>query len=249
MAHLNSLADHQLGDLKITDIALEVGTRFLATPYEAGTLEKEGDEKLVIHLNGLDCTTFLENVVVMSRLARIDQCEFEDFLAELEHIRYRNGEMNGYASRLHYFSEWLWDNEQKGILEDITEDIGGQLYDKKIDFMSTHRSAYPALSNDSFYQKIQQVEEKLNQQKRYFIPKNKVADLEKNIQSGDLIAITTSIGGLDVSHTGMAILENGRIHLLHASSSSKKVEVSSKPLSDYLMGNKSQSGIMVARLK
>lgn len=248
-AHLHSLDDEELQKLPINQIAIEVGTRFLGTVYEARTLEVEGEEKLVVHLQGLDCTTFLENVVVMARLVRIDRCEFEDFIAELERIRYRDGQLAGYDARLHYFTEWLSDNEAKGILADITEEIGGEVYDKQIDFMSTHRSAYPALANDAFYETIKQAESKLNQNQRHYIPKGKLAALEVNIQDGDLVAITTSIGGLDVSHTGMAIRENGRIHLLHASSNSKKVEVSSKPLADYLMGNKSQSGVMVARLK
>lgn len=248
-AHLTSLDDEELQKQSIDQIAIEVGTRFLGTAYEARTLEVPGDEKLVVHLQGLDCTTFLENVVVMARLVRMDQCEFEDFISELEHLRYRDGELTAYDARLHYFTDWLANNEEKGILEDITEEIGGDLYDKKIDFMSTHRSAYPALVNDAFYQTIQDVEQELNQKSRHYIPKAKLAGLEENIQDGDLIAITTSIGGLDVSHTGMAIRENGRIHLLHASSNSQKVEVSSKPLADYLVGNKRQSGVMVARLK
>jgi hypothetical protein len=131
----------------------------------------------------------------------------------------------------------------------VTAQVGGEVYNKKIDFMSTHRSAYPALADDAFYETIIEVEGELNKKQRYFIPKEKLASLEVNIQNGDLIAITTSIGGLDVSHTGMAIRENGRIHLLHASSNSNKVEVSTKPLADYLMGNKRQSGVMVCRLK
>lgn len=248
-AHLKSLDDAQLRDMPIQDIAIEVGTRFLGTTYQAKTLEVPGEEKLVVYLEGLDCTTFLENVVVLSRLVRIDQCEMEDFIIELERIRYRDGELSGYDSRLHYFTEWIANNEEKGIVEDVTEQVGGEVYDKKIDFMSTHRSAYPALADEAFYETIIEVEGELNKKQRHFIPKEKLASLEANIQNGDLIAITTSIGGLDVSHTGMAIRENGRIHLLHASSNSNKVEVSTKPLADYLMGNKRQSGVMVCRLK
>ena len=53
---------------------------------------------------------------------------------------------------------------------------------------------------------------------------------------------------LDIVHTGFAIEKNGRIHLMHASSKNMKVEISEKTLSDYLVGNKSQSGIIVSRL-
>jgi len=248
-SHLNALAEHSLGKKPIGEIAIEVGTRFLGTPYEGKTLEQGDTEKLVVNVSGLDCTTFLENVVVMSRLAKIDQCDFEDFLAELEHIRYRDGELQDYPSRLHYFTEWISNNEAKGIIKNITSSIGGETYAKKIDFMSTHRSAYAQLAVDSFYHQIIEIEKNLNQKSHHYIPKEKLASVEKGIQNGDLIAITTSIGGLDISHTGIAIEQNGRIHLLHASTGSKQVEVSEKPLADYLIGNKRQNGIMVARLQ
>ncbi|WP_332911570.1 N-acetylmuramoyl-L-alanine amidase-like domain-containing protein [Algoriphagus boritolerans] len=72
--------------------------------------------------------------------------------------------------------------------------------------------------------------------------------MEKNIQPGDLIAITTSMKNLDIVHVGFAIEKNGRIHLMHAGTGNMQVEISDKPLSDYLKANKSQSGIMVCRL-
>jgi hypothetical protein len=68
------------------------------------------------------------------------------------------------------------------------------------------------------------------------------------IRSGDIIALTTSIKGLDITHTGIATREaDGRIHLLHASTGSMEVEVSKLPLTDYLKDIKNNTGIMVAR--
>ncbi|MEM6802862.1 MAG: N-acetylmuramoyl-L-alanine amidase-like domain-containing protein [Bacteroidota bacterium] len=233
---------------EIGNIATQVGKEFLGTPYVGKTLEVGEDEQLVIDLQGLDCTTFIENVIVFSRLIKDKKLDFDSFQQELKFLRYRDGKLDNYTSRLHYFTEWISNNESKGIIKDISQDIGGQSYDKHINFMSTHRSAYAQLSSDIFLGEIKEVEQKLNQKKRYFLPKHKVSELEKGIQSGDLIAITTSIKGLDVSHTGMAIELNGRIHLLHASSISKKVEISAVPLADYLQKSKSQSGIMVCRL-
>lgn len=231
------------------DIAIQVGKDFLGTPYVAKTLELGNKEQLVIDLQGLDCTTFLENVVVFSRLTKKNSLDFESFQQELELIRYRNGKQGSYPSRLHYFTEWIANNEQKGLIKDITGEIGGSPYPKQINFMSTHRSAYSQLSSDAFLKEIKLAENRLNQMKRFYIPKANIQSLESGIKSGDLIAITTTIKGLDVSHVGMAIEKNGRIHLLHASTRSNKVEISDIPLASYLAKSKSQAGIMVCRLQ
>ena len=237
-----------ISDASINEVASEVGKSFMGIPYVAKTLEIEGNEQLVIELSGLDCTTFLENVVTFSRLAKKNTFTFEAFQKELQYVRYRDGEMNEYPSRLHYFSDWIYNNTQKGIIKDITAEIGGKPYEKHINFMSTHRDAYAQLVEDRFWEQIQETEKEINTRKYHYIPKSEVSKLEKGIQSGDLIAITTSIKGLDIVHVGFAYEQNGRIHLMHASTGSKMVEISDKPLADYLMGNKSQSGIMVCRL-
>lgn len=247
--YLKMLNKPELVEMPIGDLAVYVGKRFIGTPYEAKTLEKGNEEQLVIYLDGLDCTTFLENVVVFSRLVKRDSLTFEEFQNELRQLRYRDGEMESYASRLHYFTEWIHNNTQKGIVRDVTAEVGGIPYPKQINFMSTHRSAYAQLSNDGYYAEIQQVEAALNQQDRCYIPKDSLRIHEENIQGGDLIAITTSIDGLDVSHTGIAVWKNGRLHLMHASTGSNEVEISKLPLAEYLAGNRRQTGIIVSRLE
>lgn len=248
-AHLQKLSTNNPSASSIQELAVRVGKGFIGTPYVAKTLELGGTEKLVVDLQGLDCTTFLENVVVFARLAKKNQLDFEAFQQELEIIRYRDGKQGAYPTRLHYFTEWISNNEEKGLLKDITADIGGSPYPKRIDFMSTHRSAYAQLASDEYLNLIKQAEAGLNTRKRFYIPKDKIASLESGIQSGDLIAITTTIKGLDVSHVGMAYKQKGRIHLLHASTRSNKVEISAVPLANYLARSKSQAGIMVCRLQ
>ncbi|MEZ4824707.1 MAG: DUF1460 domain-containing protein [Bacteroidia bacterium] len=246
---LSDLQKENWQNLPIHAVATSIGQRFLGTPYVAKTLEIEGEEQLVVELSGLDCTTFLENIVVFSRLARQNRLNYDDYLAELEHLRYRNGKEEGYPSRLHYFSDWIYQNAQKGIVEDVTQACGGQPYVKPIQFMSTHTSAYRQLADPSFVKEIQATEKEISARNYYYIPKAEIARNQDKIHSGDLIAITTSIAGLDIVHVGVAVKQNGQTHLLHASTGSMKVEVSEKTLSDYLAGNKSQSGIMVCRLK
>jgi len=245
---LLEISNLDLSKKPIREVVMDVGTGFLNTPYVEKTLEIEGDEKLVINLMGLDCTTFLESVVTLARVAKLRNFAFEDYEKELEFLRYRDGENKGYPSRLHYFSDWIYDNQQKGILSDITREIGGELYANNPAFMSENPKFYPQLTNKEFVDQLKKTETKISSRTYYYIPKESVESHEDKIQSGDLIAITISMDNLDISHVGFAVEHEGRIHLMHASSKLKKVVISEKPLSDYLIGNKSQSGIMVCRL-
>ncbi|HDZ04582.1 hypothetical protein LCGC14_0079870 [marine sediment metagenome] len=227
---------------------VSIGKTFMKTPYVAKTLEIGDTETLVVNLQGLDCTTFVENVLAFSKLQRKKEGSFDAFIDNLEVIRYKDGELDGYASRLHYFSEWIANNAEKGLLKDITGEIGGAEITKDINFMSTHRDLYPFLADDVNYGKIKASENYLNNQAICVLAQDKIAENEHLIQSGDIIALATSINGLDVTHTGIATREkDGRIHLLHASTGSMEVEVSKLPLADYLKGIKSNTGIMVAR--
>lgn len=245
---LKELSKEDLSQKSLNDLNIEIGLRFLETAYVEKTLEIPGDEKLVINLMGLDCTTFLESVVTLSRLAAQNSFSISSYEKELEFLRYREGTNQGYTSRLHYFSDWIYDNEQKEILKDITKEIGGRVYENNPSFMSANPKFYPQLANSDFVRQLQITEEVISRRQYHFIPKDEIHLHETKIQSGDLIAITTSMANLDIVHVGFAIERQGRIHLMHASSGSMKVEISEKPLEDYLKGNKSQSGIMVCRL-
>lgn len=225
-----------------------VGKTFIGTPYVAKTLEIGETESLVINLQGLDCTTYIENVLAFSYLLHEGKSDFESFTEKLKTIRYKDGELDGYGSRLHYFTEWIHNNEKKGMLTDITGDIGGVVMEKDINFMGTHRNLYPFLSDDENFEKILATEKALAQEPFCHLPQDQIAANEHLIQTGDIIALATSINGLDVTHTGIATREaNGRIHLLHASTGSMAVEVTKKPLVEYLKGVKKNIGILVAR--
>ena len=114
--------------------------------------------------------------------------------------------------------------------------------------MSTHRELYPFLQSDANFEGIQEAEKALNSDVFCNLPQEKILAKEHLIQSGDIIALTTSIKGLDVTHTGIATREkDGRIHLLHASTTSGQVEVSKLPLVAYLKKIKGNIGITVAR--
>ncbi|MBM1105363.1 DUF1460 domain-containing protein [Aurantibacter crassamenti] len=225
-----------------------IGKTFIGTPYVAKTLEIGKTESLVINLHGLDCTTFVENVLAFGLLLKEGKSNFNSFTKLLETIRYKNGTLDGYGSRLHYFSEWIENNQAKGLVKNITNEIGGTELKKDINFMGTHRELYPFLKDDSNFEKILATEKELAKRTFCYVPQDQIAANEHLIQTGDIIALATSINGLDVTHTGIATREkDGRIHLLHASTGSMEVEVSKLPLAEYLKGIKKNIGILVAR--
>ncbi len=239
--------EKNLADRPINEVIVKIGKTFLGTDYVAHTLEVEDEEILVINLSGLDCTTFLENALVLARCTKKGETSFDDYLNELKSIRYRNGIINQYPSRIHYFSDWIYENDKNGVVKDVTKEIGGLRYDKEINFMTNNTKSYRQLSNDDFVNQIKIIEEEISAREYYFIPEENISSVEKNIHHGDLIAITSNIEGLDIAHVGVAVKMNDRIHFMHAPMVGKKVEITEKPLADYVKANKRQHGIMVAR--
>lgn len=236
-----------LNQEEISNVMVEVGRSFIGTPYAAKTMEVPGKEHLVINLRGLDCVTFVENTLALSRCIKMKQYSFEEYKHQLQLIRYRGGIVNEYPSRLHYFSDWIDDNAKKNIVRDVTKELGGVPYEKTINFMSAHQPSYRQLSEPAFTGMIKETEASLTSRELYYIPKERLTNLQAGIHSGDVIAITTSIEGLDVSHTGLAIRIDGVLKYLHAPLTTGSVRISDGSLVGYLMSHKNQTGIMVAR--
>lgn len=245
----NLAVDQKLSSLPINQVIIEIGKSFLGTEYVAFTLEKGDEEKLVINLTGLDCYIFLETSLAFSRCIKNGKTSFEDFQREVANLRYRDGKLKEYPSRLHYFSDWIYDMDKRGIGKDITKEIGGITYVKKINFMTTHIDSYKQLKNSSrFVEEMVQIENEISSRNYYYIPQAEIESAESKIQSGDIIGITTNVEGMDIAHTGIAIrMEDGRIHFMHAPIVGKKVQITKEPLADYIKGNKKQTGIMVLR--
>ena len=242
--------DASLKGLPLNEVIAEVGKTFMGTPYVAGTLDQNpGSETVVVSITGLDCVTFVENCLIFSRLIKEGKTNFDDYMKELEKVRYRNGVNEGYSSRLHYFSDWIYDNEQKGIVRDITKETGGVEYPKTINFMTTHRGSYVQMKNDddNFF-KMDDVEKSINAREHYYIPKEQISDYYDRMQTGDIVGLTSALDGLDIAHTGFVYKEGGKTYLMHASLKDKQVEISSVELMDYLLSNPKQTGIMIARV-
>ena len=241
--------DENLQTKPINDVIVEVGKSFIGTDYVSHTIEVDGEERLVINLTGLDCNTFLEYVLVFSRNIKQGKTTFDDYKKELKLIRYRDGNIDQYPSRLHYFTDWIYDNSKKTIVKDITKKIGGELLKLDLSFMSKHPQYYKHLKeNPEFIPLIKQQEEEISKRDYYFIPQEKIADIENKIEDGDLLAFTSTVTGLDVNHVGIAVrLDDGRIHVLHAPNVGYQVEITTLPLAEYVIRIEKDSGVIVVR--
>lgn len=233
--------------LPISELISEIGLSFLGTPYVVASLENGLDEKLVINLRELDCTTFVENCLALARTIKLGKTDFESFVAELEKIRYRDGLRNKYPSRLHYFSEWIQNNHIKGIISE-TPNLNGVKSDIIIKYMSTHPAAYPVLKeHPELIPSIAEQEKELTTARFMFFPKENLPNLYKYLQHGDIIALTSSIEGVDINHVGIILKKGNEFYLLHAPLSGKKVLISDGQLSDFLKPASKNNGIMIAR--
>jgi hypothetical protein len=232
----------------IGDVVVEIGKTFVGAPYLANALEVSGEERLVVNMRGLDCVSFYENAVVLARCIKKGTMTFDAYKEELQLIRYRGGRIDGYESRLHYTSDYIYDNEKKGVWKDITKAIGGEPFKKTINFMSTHPEAYRQIrENKELLPKIVAMEEEIMKRDISFVPKDRVETVLPKLRNGDILGITTSFEGLDTSHTGILVKEHGRTRFMHAPLAGKKVVISESTLPEYLSGNKKQTGIIVAR--
>jgi hypothetical protein len=248
---------HGLDTVPIERAIVRLGETFVGATYTPHTLEVPGPERVVVNLREFDCVTLIENVLALVEFIRRDGARLLDdppaartrYETYLRDLRYRDGVLDGYASRLHYFSEWLSDNERRGRLRILTRDLGGFRDAEPIHFMTTHPQSYRQLAEPGVLEAIRGVEQRLNAgQGRWFVPQAEIARVAARIQDGDLIAATSTLPGLDVAHTGIAVWRDGRLHLLHAPLVGKVVEISEQPLAERINGIRTQDGIMVARV-
>jgi len=237
----------QFDNLSYGSLIVEIGLFFINKPYKTGTIENRGKEKLIVNVSVFDCTTFVETVLALARCASSGKISRTEFRKNLKSIRYRQGKINDYSSRLHYFTDWLRDNEKKKIVTDISRQLGGKPQRKKINFMTANIELYHALENKAQLAKMLVMEHNLSRRISYIIGKDKLTTQGEKIKNGDVIAFATNQEGLDVAHMGFAIKQGKSLHLIHASSKEDGVVISKKTLAAYLKSNKIFTGIIVAR--
>lgn len=243
------LAERILADLAphaaepIPALMVRAGKALEGQPYVAGTLDEQPGEILRIYLTRTDCIIFVETCLALARTAA-QGGDFRTFANEVRQSRYRDGRIEAYADRLHYTTEWGMQGEARGVLKDVTQELGGVKLDHPINYMSSHPGSYPLMDD---IDAIREAEAGINAKPRYYIPKNRLGDALKGIRSGDIICLVTSVEGLDISHVMMAVVEDGAVRLLHASTGPMKVVIDPRTLPEYLAARSSVTGIQVLR--
>ena len=254
-ARVREAAGRGLDGAPIGSAIAEIGRTFVGTAYVPQTLEAEGPEGLVINFRGLDCVTFVENAFALARFVRGGGAELLDdrpaaeavYARLLTELRYRDGEIEGYPSRLHYFSDWIADNARRGLVVDLGAELDGAVDREPVDFMTTHTDAYRQLADAANVSRVREAEERLTAQGRTYVPEDRIASVASRIRDGDVIAATSTVAGLDVAHTGLALWVDGTLRLLHAPLVGDSVEISEVSLAERILAISGQDGIMVAR--
>jgi hypothetical protein len=177
----------------------------------------------------------------------------ETLLRYIETDRYRSGVCTGeYLSRLHYLEDWLADNSRRGLVDDLTPQLGGVRAPHSAREMTQGWRHYRYLAaNRSLLGPLAQMEARVSARELYQIPKGRVGKIESKLQSGDIIGIVSrDRGGLySTSHVGLALrTDDGVLHFMHASAPGNygRVVVDTR-LSTYLYRYRTDSGILVAR--
>lgn len=244
-----------LDTVPMGEAMVKIALTFVGDPYVPGTLELDGPEDVVVNLEAFDCVTLVENVLALARVTRLYGPEILDsddrmrsvYRGALREIRYRGARVDGYPSRLHYFSDWISDNESKGLIREITKAMGGEEYYQAIDYMTTHSDSYPQLADPRNLRAVADTEAFLSGQPLFRLPEGDILERASGIQDGDIIAATSTVDGLDVAHTGLAYWQGSALHLLHAPLVGEVVEVSDLPLGERILRLQGQDGIRVVR--
>lgn len=221
-------------------------------PYMGKTLERNKEERLVINLRQMDCTTYVETVLALTMCAKKGYTTFDQFVRNLRMVRYEDGEVT-YPKRMHYFTHWINENIKKNIVAPIPEpqELFTATQTVKAYYMTTHAHRYPMMAKNKWMtREIRQMEQRITGKQYAYIPKSRLNDsatLRQTIKDGDIIAILTSRAGLDTSHIGIAVWHSDGLHMLNASSVHQKVVEEPMLLKQYMMRHPSQIGIRVVR--
>ena len=242
--------------LPIGERTAAVGQALVGTRYKHFTLEIDNRiESPSVNFQGMDCWTFFEIALGFARMLNEPESNWtpERLLYYIELDRYRGGQCTGeYLSRLHYLEDWLYDNNRRGLVEDVTRDLGGHSVPHSAREMSTGWRHYRYLAaNRSLVGPLGRMEANVSSRPLYHIPKSQVAATEPKLRSGDIIGvISRERNGLySTAHVGLALrTSDGVLHFMHASSPSNygRVVIDDE-LSKYLYRYRSDSGILVGR--
>ena len=239
-------------ELPVGERTTKVGLALLGTPYKNYTLELDDRiEAPSVNMAGMDCWTFFEIALGTARaLKTTESPTTQDLLRMIELDRYRGGTCNGiFTSRLHYLEQWLYDNQKRGLVSNVTPSLpGARRLKRDLKQMSAFWYQSRQLrANPSLVPEMSRIEDQLSRRGIWYVPKSKVAAAEKYLRNGDIVCIVSTWPSGYTSHVGLAYRDtNGVLRFMHASKNAGKVIIDSR-LSSYLNRYRTNAGIMVAR--
>ena len=239
------------------DRMLHAALSLLGTPYVASTLEKGDREELRVSLTETDCILFVETCFNLVEAVNLygEEADFDKFADLVRQSRYRGGKVERYSDRIHYTTEWIRQGEARGLLKDMTLELGGISADRPINYMSRHKASYRQIAkapHDTAAARdlavITEVEKKLSETPQSWIRTETIPSIEEWISSGDIICFMSGVPGLDIAHVGIAYVQDGRVGFIHASSTGKKVMVDPRTIAEYTAARKNCPGIKVVKV-
>ena len=230
------------GSLVVRVARLELGKPYYDEPWHPGP------EVLESRVDSFQCVSLVESSLALARCLWRNTPTALCFLHEVQNLRYRHGEVEGYPSRLHYFEDWLSDNAARGHLTLLTRNLGGLPVTLNYSYMSSHPAKFPALEDADIRAAISATEARLSHTKMYVLDRDKIQGMERQLQNGDIVAVASRVGGMMVTHTGLVIVDEAHVaHLLHASSAQHHVVLSREDLAEYILRRPERRGILIAR--
>jgi hypothetical protein len=238
--------------LPIGELMGKIALELKGTPYVGFTLEVSKDQEYcVVNLKGLDCVTFFEDTLCMARMLKHGKSTPEDLLAEVQFTRYRGGKRGDFTTRLHYTTDWLVDNQEKGVVRILAPELpGAEPFTQKVGIMSQHPENYRQLAaHPELLPAIRACEERINARSLKYLPMARLAADEHLLQTGDIVGVATTEKGIDIAHTGLCIKdEQGIVHFMDASSARSRMRVTLEPdISKCLNWSSKLTGVMFAR--
>ena len=249
---LSKSSSEEWHKLPVGEVMGKVALELKGTPYVGFTLELSKDlEYCIVNLKGLDCVTFFEDTLGMARMIKKGHSSSEDLLNEVRYTRYRGGRMGDFTTRLHYTTDWFYDNQEKGIVKLLAPNLpGAEPFTQKVGIMSQHPENYRQLaSHPELLQDIKIAEDKINERSLKYLPMDKLEAAEPLLQTGDIVGVCTTAEGIDIAHTGLCIKDElGVVHFMDASSSRTRMKVTVEPeISKCLNWSSKLTGVMFAR--
>jgi len=205
-----------------------ISEQFLGISYQESTLigDEHLPEDLVINLSGLDCFTLLDYVEALRMSG-----SFAEFTNSLKQVRYRDGIVS-FKARNHFFTDWI--DHNIAFVEDVTEQVGAGKVKRAQKILNLKEDG------SVFIKGIEPVTRTIT-----YVPAEALDEtVMRNLRTGDYAGIYSALKGLDVSHVGIIIRNDGSACLRHATSAADLNRVLDQDFRRYMAD---KTGLIVLR--